>query len=215
MKRFCLLRISGIFLAGVLAGGISPAGAEFSGVIRRIHIPRQLENPSAVIFGSEVQRTIPRIERVPVKMEQETGGGFVAEISLPDDAVERWLTIVGTLPGSGITASPIQSLSAGEENTARISASCAESDRNTAHQKLSALKATALKQLVDIREKKRELLLQRLRSQLTPPIVHVLRAAEEAYGLTTQPPFSADLPAEQLLWRLAVIQSMARNRLGK
>ena len=92
--------------------------------------------------------------------------------------------------------------------------SCQKSERQLADEKLNILKDSSLQELVDIREKKRALLLERVRSQLTPGVIKSLRKLESQYGLTSTPELSVELPTEQLLWRLLLLQTSAQNQIS-
>ena len=185
----------------------------------RIEIDRELKQARAIVFSilpPAVGRLQDSTERRPVELAKKNDRGrTIASIMIraDDAASERVVTVIGTDTLGADVLTEVRSLGVSGQAAGALTAACTENLRESAYEKLPQLKPQALQELVEIRKKRRELLLQRLRSQLTPNVLDTLRAAETAYGLTKDPPLSADLPLNDLTWRLITIQSMAKNHL--
>ncbi|MFN8388737.1 MAG: hypothetical protein U0136_00440 [Bdellovibrionota bacterium] len=204
-RTFCML----IIPVSIAVAGSSAFAGQSSNLFR-VELEHAVERASALVFAEH------HVLISPAHLEKQSGGKIAAEVLLTPDPLfqRRFITVVGVGKGAVRTYTNVQEASDhnGDEN---ITAFCSESPRRAAHEQLPLLKPTAVSDLVQVRKRKRDVLAERLRSELTPSVLETLRAAEEAYGLGGSPELAQDMPMDELLRRLEAIQSMAQNRLAR
>lgn len=146
----------------------------------------------------------------PTAIYKPLGPNGEAEITLTD-AVPGTLFTLLKPNGEGVDAKPLRPLTAivAEDSEAR----CFESPRTNAKERLQKLNEADLRELVEIRSKKKELLTGRVRAQLSGVRLEQLRSYEQRFGLRTHPPLSPELPDEELVWRLLSIRAMLLNEM--
>ena len=145
----------------------------------------------------------PRVIRKPLGLNGQ------AEITREDAPPGTLFTLLKRSPDGTVQGNPIKPIGVAAEDISI--ASCIESPRSAAHEKLQLLDEKAIKALIEIRRKKIELLGARLRAELKGPLLDQLRSYESRFGLLVQPALSPELSVDIITWRLLFIRSMLLN----
>ena len=165
----------------------------------------------ARMMSSEKDIEASRARKIPVVVE--TGANQAATLSFQFDSGksrnEKNYTILYTLADRSVHGTPVKLLpGTPAESATAVLAICEPSERANAWPVLGDLTETDLQTLIEIRRKKKTLLLEQAREMLTPAKINELEAIEARFGFSHQEKFSADLPVNQLVWRLGIIDTL-------
>ena len=131
----------------------------------------------------------------------------------PEDFVPGMLFTIFSRSSDGIiVASPLKLVMEYEKAPITVKAECGSTGLDA---RLAELPDESLKKLVDIREKKIELLFERLQQQLDPATIKKLAELEKTAGLSYPREFSRDLPRSELITRLLTLNALVQARAGQ
>ena len=153
-----------------------------------------------------LHRAVKVISRGPAAVE-------VRVEAKPEDFVPGMLYTIFSRSSDGlVVASPLKLVMEYETAPITVKAECGTTGLDG---RLTELPDESLKKLVEIREKKIELLFERLQQQLEPATVKKLAELEKTAGLSYPREFSRDLPRTELITRLLTLNALIQARASQ
>lgn len=125
----------------------------------------------------------------------------------PEDYVPGTLYTIFSRSKSGrVSASPLRVLSDTEPAPQEFPATCQGEGKDL--KKLEVLPEASLRKLIEIRSRKKALLIERIRASLSPEVIERVNAAETEQGLSSGAPFSRALADDELIQRMLILASV-------
>ena len=173
-----------------------------------LNIPDSVKPVEAILIPNVKDGTSATVSHRTVEVVRNGQRGQTVKVALEskDIAPGTLLTIVGHVPGGEIFASPLQEVREGNPPPQRLEAACKAGEPRKS---LAGLTDESLRKLIDIRERKKQLLVDRLKAEFTPELYSSFRQQERRFGLNYSKPLDDTLNADELIDRLLTIISLS------
>jgi len=122
------------------------------------------------------------------------------------------LSIIGHAPGGDFFATPLQEVRESDPVPETLSTSCKSGETRKS---LASLSDESLRKLIEIRERKKELLIERLKLELTPALYATFRQQERRLGIKFDHLIDDSLGSDELIARLVVLVSISSKNAKK
>lgn len=158
-----------------------------------------------------------RAERREAEIREKPGSKWEVVVKLrPEDySIDNQLTAIATTKSGKVLASRVRTLGPAPIPGQPTEPSCGSDLGEGYFEKLLSLDNSQLRALVEIRQKKRDLLLRNLRQGIGPELSEKVQALEEARGLQGEGAFSPRLTPSAMTRRLVSLDGAAPSDLER
>lgn len=196
-----------IIFAALLVVSLLPRSA-FAGDQVSLSIPDSVKPVEAILIPNVKDGNSATVGHRTVEIVKSGLRGQTVKVALEskDVAPGTLLTVVGHVPGGEMFASPLQEVGESTPPPQRLETSCKAGEPRKS---LAGLTDDSLRKLIDIRERKKQLLIDRLKAEFTPELYSSFRQQEKRFGLNYSKPLDETLNSDELVDRLLAIVSLS------